>query len=171
VAVSPRLVRDDDENRLVGPPGLPANINPYQNYGDTTPAVGSVLAAPGTYDFVFDTPPNRRPGTFTFRVWVNDIAPPSVHLVSRTVRHGTPILIAATDTGSGVDGTSIVAKLDGTTVPATFNGHVIAIHRAVAVGTHTVALTVSDYQETKNMEDVGPVLPNTRRFKATVVVR
>jgi hypothetical protein len=34
-----------------------------------------------------------------------------------------------------------------------------------------VRLTVSDYQETKNMEDVGPILPNTRTQQATVVVR
>jgi hypothetical protein len=30
---------------------------------------------------------------------------------------------------------------------------------------------VSDYQETKNMEDVGPILPNTRTLRTTVVVR
>ena len=34
--------------------------------------------------------------------------------------------------------------------------------RRVAPGTHRIAVTASDYQETKNMEDVGPILPNTR---------
>jgi hypothetical protein len=29
----------------------------------------------------------------------------------------------------------------------------------------------SDYQETKNMEDVGPVLPNTRILRTTVTLR
>jgi hypothetical protein len=34
-----------------------------------------------------------------------------------------------------------------------------------------VTVKASDYQETKNMEDVGPVLPNTRVFRTTVTLR
>jgi hypothetical protein len=34
-----------------------------------------------------------------------------------------------------------------------------------------VTVTASDYQETKNMEDVGPVLPNTRVLQTTVTLR
>jgi hypothetical protein len=30
---------------------------------------------------------------------------------------------------------------------------------------------VSDYEEAKNMENVGPILPNTRSFSATITVR
>ena len=54
------------------------NLNPYQRYGRVEPVVGAVLPAPGSYDFVFDTPAGARPGKFTFRVWVNDVTPPSV---------------------------------------------------------------------------------------------
>jgi hypothetical protein len=32
-------------------------------------------------------------------------------------------------------------------------------------------LSVADFQETKNMEDVPPILPNTRTLRATVRVR
>jgi preprotein translocase subunit SecA len=38
-------------------------------------------------------------------------------------------------------------------------------------GRHKVVVTVGDYQETRNMEDVGPVLPNTGRLGAPVTVR
>jgi hypothetical protein len=38
-------------------------------------------------------------------------------------------------------------------------------------GKHNLRFLVSDYQEAKNMENVGPILPNTRFFAATVVVR
>jgi hypothetical protein len=31
-------------------------------------------------------------------------------------------------------------------------------------------MVVADYQETKNMEDVGPILPNTRNFTASFTV-
>jgi hypothetical protein len=41
----------------------------------------------------------------------------------------------------------------------------------LARGTHRLSVTVADYEETKNMEDVGPILPNTRTFTATFVVR
>jgi hypothetical protein len=33
-----------------------------------------------------------------------------------------------------------------------------------------MTVTASDWQETKNMEDVGPVLPNTRVLHATVTI-
>ena len=35
-------------------------------------------------------------------------------------------------------------------------------------GRHEVTISAADYQETKNMEDVGPVLPNTRVLRTTV---
>jgi hypothetical protein len=38
-------------------------------------------------------------------------------------------------------------------------------------GKTTLVVSASDYQETKNMEDVGPVLPNTRTLRATVTLR
>ena len=34
-----------------------------------------------------------------------------------------------------------------------------------------MTLAASDFQEAKNMENVGPILPNTRTFSATVTVR
>ena len=37
-------------------------------------------------------------------------------------------------------------------------------------GAHRLTLVASDYQETKNMENTGPVRPNTRTFNATIVV-
>ena len=42
---------------------------------------------------------------------------------------------------------------------------------ALKPGPHTVRVVVADYQETKNMEDVGPILPNTRTFSASFTVR
>ena len=46
VRVSPRLVAADDENRLVGYTGLPARLNPYEDFGRGEPVVGAVLPAP-----------------------------------------------------------------------------------------------------------------------------
>ena len=38
-------------------------------------------------------------------------------------------------------------------------------------GRHTLVLQVSDYQESRNMENVGPILGNTRTLRARFVVR
>ena len=38
-------------------------------------------------------------------------------------------------------------------------------------GSHELIVRAADFQETKNMENVGPVLPNTRTLKKTVAVR
>jgi len=170
VRVSPRLVRAGDENRLVGYAGMPANINPYQGFGRTTPAVGAVLPLPGVYDFVFDTPSGGRPGRFSFRVWVNDTTPPTVRLLSKSIRAGRPIRFAVRDSGSGVDPSSIAGKVDGAPAKVSYSRGIVRLDRALSVGTHQVTLSVADYQETKNMEDVGAILPNTRVVHTTITV-
>jgi len=172
VDVEPRLVRDGDENRLVGYTGLPEDLNPYSNFGRAEPVVGAVLPVPGVYDFVFDTRSGGRPGAFTFRFWINDTTPPGVRLIARSVGRGSPLRLALTDSGSGVDPTSIVAKIDGSLRSYHYAHGILTLDTArLKAGAHKVRVTVADYQETKNMEDVGPILPNTRTFSASFVVR
>ena len=79
------------------------------------------------------------------------------------------IVVSATDAGSGVDPSSIAATLDGKVVKATYGRGTIRI--AASKGTHHLVLSVADFQETKNMEDVPRILPNTRTLRATVRVR
>ncbi len=167
VRVSPRLVSAGDENRLVGYTALPVDLNPYADFGRVVPVVGAVLAAPGAYDFVFDTPAGAKPGRFTFRVWADDTTPPTVRALPPA--RGS-IRLAVRDRGSGVDPASLAPKVDGTLHRFTFARGVLTI-RGLASGRHRVTLTASDYQETKNQENVGPILPNTRTFSAVVLVR
>jgi subtilisin family serine protease len=173
VHVSPRLVAGGDENRLVGYTALPTSLNPYQEFARAEPVVAAVLPDPGTYDFVFDTPTGTRPGAFTFRFWVNDTTPPSIRLLDRTTVAGRPIRLAVHDAGSGVDLRSITVRVGGKPFPFfTYPGGVLSIRTAtLPAGRYPVMVTASDYQETKNMEDVGPVLPNTRVLHATVTLR
>jgi subtilisin family serine protease len=171
VRVSPRLVVAGDENRLVGAAALPANLNPYQNFGQTVPAVGAVLPLPGAYDFVFDTPARGKPGKFTFRVWANDTTPPTIRLVTRTVARGSRIRFAVADHGSGVDPGSVALEIDGQLHSGHYANGIVSTGDVLPAGRHTVTLSVSDYQESKNMEDVGRILPNTRTLRTTVVVR
>jgi len=77
--------------------------------------------------------------------------------------------VRATDAGSGVDPASITATVDGRNV--TLRGPASSLTVAAAPGRHTIVVHASDYQETKNMENVPPILPNTATLRATVTVR
>ena len=167
VTVTPRLVQADDENRLVGFPGLPVDINPYRGYGRVVPAVGAILPKPGAYDVVFETPAGGKAGAFTFRFWIDDSTPPRVRALPPAVR---AVRLALVDAGAGIDAKSIAVSIDGRARRYTFARGIVTV-RGLARGVHKVAVTVGDFQETKNMEDVGPVLPNTRRFSARVSVK
>jgi len=173
VRVSPRLVSGGDENRLVGYTGLPTSLNPYQQFARPEPVVAAVLPDSGTYDLVFDTPTGAKAGAFTFRFWVNDTTPPSIRLLDRSTIAGRSLRFAVRDAGSGVDRRSLRVKVGGKPFPFfTYAGGVLSIRtKGLPPGKHSVTVTASDHQETKNMEDVGPVLPNTRVLRATVTLR
>ncbi len=171
VRVSPRLVAGDDENRVVGYTGVPASLNPYQGFSSPEPVVGAVLPDPGTYDFVFDTPTGAKPGAFRFRFWVNDTSPPSIRLLGGKHLLGRPLRLAAHDSGSGVDPQSFYARAGGRVVRLSYIRGVLSVGtKGLRPGRTTLVVTASDYQETKNMEDVGPVLPNTRTLRTTVTL-
>jgi subtilisin family serine protease len=172
VRVSPRLVFGADENRVVGYTGIPASLNPYQGLYQADPAVGAVLPNPGMYEFVFDTPTRAKPGAFTFRFWINDTSPPSILLLDRRVVVGRPIRFAVRDSGSGVDPESLRVTVDGKATRFTYSHGVLWVRtNGQPPGTGRVTVTAADYQESKNMEDVGPVLPNTRVLHANVSLR
>jgi hypothetical protein len=168
VVVQPRIVRDGDENRVAGYAGLPVDLNPYRSSLVTPRLVaGVVLPEPGTFDVVFDSPARSARGPFTFRFWVNDTTPPSVRLLPPS--NGV-LRIAVRDGGAGVDPQSLHATVDGRTHAVSFASGTARI-LGLSRGSHMLVFRASDYQETKNMEDVGPILPNTRTLKTTVVVR
>jgi subtilisin family serine protease len=173
VRVSPRLVAGDDENRMVGYTGLPASLNPYEQFGRPEPVVAAVLPDPGTYEFVFDTPTGGKPGAFRFRFWVNDTSPPSIRLLDRTTIAGRLLRFSVRDSGSGVDQRSLRVTVGGKPFPFfTYSGGVLSLWtKKLRAGKQFVTVTASDHQETKNMEDVGPVLPNTRVLRSTVTLR
>jgi subtilisin family serine protease len=172
VSVSPRIVHAGDENRLVGYAGIPAMINPYVGLPVPYPVVAAILPTPGAYDIVFDTPAGARPGSFSFRYWVNDTTPPAVHLQTKIVKRGAAVTVAVTDTQSGVDPRTLAVAVDGHSARFSFRHGVLTIPTtALGTGTHRLTVRASDYEESKNMEDVGPVLPNTHTLATTFVVR
>ena len=167
VGVEPRILLDADQSRLAGYTALPLDLNPYRSqYGHHRLIAGVVLPAPHDYYVVFDSPAGARPGRFSFRFWVGDTAPPRIRLLG--VR-GAAAVFSVTDAGAGVDPGAFSARVDGRARRVRYSRGVATVSLAgLARRTHVIALTASDYQETKNMEDVGPILPNTRTFTARV---
>jgi subtilisin family serine protease len=173
VRVEPRIVRAGDERRLTGYAALPFNLNPYlRTFGELVLASGAILPAAGTYDVVFDSPSASRAGAFSFRYWVNDVTPPTVRMRTRTIKRGNTLVLAASDGGSGVDPASLVVRVDGREVSARFAAGQIRIPTdGLRRGRRALRLQISDYQESRNMENVARILPNTRVLQTTFVVR
>ncbi len=168
VAVEPRILLGADQNRLAGYTALPVDLNPYRNqYGAHRLVAGVVLPAAGDYYVVFDSPAGARRGRFTFRFWVGDVTPPRIKLLG--VRSGSAVF-SVTDRGAGVDPGSFGARVDGHTRRVRYSGgRAVVSLGGLARRTHTIVLIASDYQETKNMEDIGPILPNTRTARVRVL--
>ena len=117
----------------------------------------------GEYSVVFDSATRTEAGSFTFRYWMDDVTPPTLALRTKTITRGPPAQITAKDAGSGGYANSIVATIDGSPdANAVRNGVISLPRRTVARGTHRLRIRVSDFQETKNTENVARILPNTR---------
>jgi hypothetical protein len=163
-----------DENRLTGYAGLPINIDPYQTqYGMENGAAAVDLPAAGTYDAVFDTRAGGKAGAFRFRFWVNDFTPPAVTLLTARVAAAAPIRLRVTDRGSGVDPHTLFGQVDGRGTAVAFDaakGIASIATAGIPAGKHTLRIDAADYQESKNMESTGAVLPNTRTFRATFTI-
>ena len=172
VRVEPRIVYAGDERRLTGYAALPFNLNPYlRTFGSPVLAAGTILPAAGSYDVIFDSRSAATAGKFAFRFWINDSTPPTAALKTRRVKLGTRLVVAVTDRASGVDPASLVVEIDGQDRRATLAGGSVRIPTAgLRKGRHTLRFQVSDYQETRNMENVGLILPNTRILTTSFVV-
>jgi subtilisin family serine protease len=171
--VQARIVTAADENRQVGYSALPINLNPYlPDLGSPRRASGALRPAPGAYSIVFDSPSRATAGRFSFRFWLDDTRPPTLRLLTRRVTSGGVLEIAASDAGSGIDPQSIALTIDGAARPVSFAGGRIRMpDPGLSAGRHRLALQVSDFQETRNNENVPRILPNTARLEATITIR
>ncbi|MEX2212347.1 MAG: S8 family serine peptidase [Gaiellaceae bacterium] len=170
--VEARITAAGEEDRMVGYASLPFSLNPYQeSFGASRPVAGALLPAAGAYDVVFETDRGAG-GRYSFRYWLNDTTPPSLRPVARWVKRNRPVRLRVVDNGSGVDPASMDARIDGRLRSVTINRGIISVDtRGLAARGHRLVLVVSDYQETRNNENVSRILPNTRtlnlRFRIT----
>jgi hypothetical protein len=89
----------------------------------------------------------------------------------KRVKQGTPLVVASSDGGSGIDPASVVVSIDGAEQQARFTAGRVRISTSkLTKAAHVLRFQISDYQESRNMENVGPILPNTRILTTTIVV-
>ena len=88
------------------------------------------------------------------------------------MKRGDAVRIRVSDSGSGVDPTTATVTIDGPTATAKFGSGTSSVQTGgLKRGPHRLRLQVSDYQESRNMENVPPILPNTRVLTTTIVIR
>ena len=172
--VEPRIVAGLDENRLTGYAGLPVNHNPYlDEFREPVRAAAVLSPARGDYAVVFDSASRAGAGAFTFRFWVDDVTPPTVRLRTRNVARGRPVSRVDDRRGRGhlsaVDPSVRRRLRDASDTPR--RPALDSRPSSLSAGTHRLRVRVSDYQESKNTENVARILPNTRWMTATFRVR
>ena len=108
--IHPWFLGSLDENDVLGYAGIPVNVNgSLPDFLYSIGTAGGVFLPPGRYYVSVDSGRdlfNGRPlaGRYTLRSWVNDVRPPTVRILTRTLSSGRPTIVAKiTDAKSGVD--------------------------------------------------------------------
>jgi minor extracellular serine protease Vpr len=177
--IDPFFLGAKDESTVQGVAGTPVDVNALTyDYLAPVGAAGASFPRQGRYYVAVDSPRDpftgaRLVGQYILRSWVNDVTPPSLHLLTTRVSAGRPTLVfRSLDTQAGVDPASLAIGYKGVLIAAGFYDWqtglaVFPLPASVPVlaAGKTVRTTMisSDYQEAKNIDTIGPsIMPNTR---------
>jgi hypothetical protein len=176
--VDPFFLGSLDESTVQGYAGTPIDVNGLTfDYGLPVSAAGAEF--PRVQRFYVSVDSGRDPltgqsfaGPYILHSWTNDVTPPSLRLLTRTVSTGRPTIVVRTqDRQSGVDPNSLVIGYHGVLVgPAAYDPisglAIFPLPNAapkLSRGRRPMLFSSSDFQETKNIDTTGSnLLPNTR---------
>jgi hypothetical protein len=173
--VEPWFLGSLNEDDVQGYPGTPVNVNGLSfEYRFDNGAAAVDFPHEGRYFVSVDSradPYTDEPlrGQYYLHSWQNDVTPPRFRFLTKVVSAGRPLLAAiATDRGAGVDPLSLVIAYKQSLLLAALydpgSGIVLwTLDGAPRIGVGRTPLTAiaSDYQESKNIDQAGAVLPNT----------
>jgi minor extracellular serine protease Vpr len=182
--IDPWFLGSKDENDVQGYAGTPVNVNDltfdyHLDYG----AAGAVF--PRQQQFYVSVDSGTDPftqashkGRYVLRFWENDLAPPTIKVLTTNVGAGRPTIIARVrDSKSGVDPLSLVLGYRRALVGAALYDPVTGlavfplpnVAPRIPVGKTKASFEASDYQEGKNVATISDnVLPNTRFRSVTI---
>jgi minor extracellular serine protease Vpr len=184
--VHPWLLGSPNESDVVGYDGTPVNMNNYTlDFQFDVGAAALNFPTPKTYYVAVDSgsdPFTGKPlrGTYVLHTWRNDVTPPSLALVTKTVAAGRPTIVLRTlDAGSGVDPFSLVIGYRNVLVGASAyeaeSGLAIFALPTEApriTGATTLDALSSDFEEAKNIDTTGDaILPNTKTIERKLRVK
>jgi minor extracellular serine protease Vpr len=176
--VDPFFLAARDESSVQGYAGTPVDVNGLTlDYGLPISAAGDEFPRAQRYYVSVDSGRDiftgqSLAGPYILKPWVNDVTPPTLRVLTRTVTAGRPTIVAKTlDRQSGVDPYSIVISYRNVLVaPAEYDPisgiAIIPLPNAAPVlraGRPRLLSESADFQESKNIDTMGKkLLPNTR---------
>jgi subtilisin family serine protease len=177
--IHPWFLGSLDENDVLGYAGIPVNANgSMPDFLYNVGTAGGVFLPAGRYFVSVDSGRDlftgrSLAGPYVLRSWVNDVRPPNIALISRTISAGRPtIAVRIRDAASGVDPLSLLLLGRNFQVgPTSFDPET-----GVAIFSYPreprpleptdgefMRVFASDFQETKNINTEGTnPMPNSR---------
>ena len=182
----PWFLGSKNENDVQGYSATPVDANLLTfDYRIDIGAAGVIFPREKRYYVALDSGTNiftgaSLAGRYLLRSWVNDVTPPRLQILTRRVTAGRPMLAARiTDRGAGVDPLSLVIQyrarvLLGAALYDPSSGLALfPIPRnapPLKRGKFRGAAQASDYQEAKNVDQIGPnILPNTTTKRVRLI--
>jgi minor extracellular serine protease Vpr len=183
--VEPWFLGSLNEDDVQGYPGTPVNVNGLTfEYQFDNGAAAVDFPRQGRYFVAVDSradPYTNQPlrGPYILHHWQNDVTPPRFRFLTKVVSAGRPLLAAiATDRGAGVDPLSLVIGYKQALLLAALYDPVSGLALwpldgapRIRLGRTSMIAIASDYQESKNIDQAGELLPNTafRSFRLRAV--
>jgi len=185
--VEPWFLGSLNEDDVQGYPGTPVNVNGLTfEYQFDNGAAAVDFPHEGRYFVAVDSradPYTGQPlrGQYVLHAWQNDVTPPRFKVLTKVVSPGRPLIAGiVSDRGAGVDPLSLVVGYKQTLLLAALfdpgSGLVVwALDGAprIRLGKTPMIAVASDYQESKNIDQAGNLLPNSsfRSFRLRAVAR
>ncbi len=173
--VEPWFLGSLNEDDVQGYPGTPVNVNGLTfEYQFDNEAAAVDFPHEGRYFVSVDSradPYTDQPlrGEYLLHSWQNDVTPPRFKVLTKVVTPGRPMIAGiVSDRGAGVDPLSLVIGYKQTLLLAALydpgSGLVIWLLDGapkIGVGRTPMLAVASDYQESKNIDQAGNILPNS----------
>ncbi len=184
--IDPFYLGARDEWSVQGLAGTPVDVNELTyDYLDPISAAGASFPRDEMFYVAVDSGRDRftgrsNAGHYVLRAWLNDVTPPSIHLLTTRVSTGRPTIAVRTlDSQSGVDSLSLAIGYKQILVGASAYDPLTGVatfplpRDAPALGAGTLQLRVisSDFEEAKNVNTTGTaIMPNTRTSSVRIHV-
>jgi minor extracellular serine protease Vpr len=174
VVAYPILLTERDESHVAGESGLPLNVGPLPSRTAIVPAAGIDAPQAGVWWVAVESPPGKA-GSYRIRLWVSDIAPPSIRVLGQSIEDGRRVLrVHIVDTGSGVNPGGVTVTggdIGHSTVDFDEASGIATVDLSkLRAGPHSLRIRAPDLAETKDVLSATAGAANTATRTVRVVI-